>query len=32
MSSTVTCDAQDVQINQLANMANDLVGKVESQG
>jgi uncharacterized coiled-coil protein SlyX len=24
-------DAQDVQINQLANMVNDLVGKVESQ-
>ena len=24
-------DAQDVQIDQLANMVNDLVGKVESQ-
>jgi uncharacterized coiled-coil protein SlyX len=24
-------DVQDVQINQLANMVNDLVGKVESQ-
>ena len=24
-------DAQDIQINQLANMVNDLVGKVESQ-
>ena len=24
-------DAQDVQINQLVNMVNDLVGKVESQ-
>ena len=24
-------DAQDVQINQLANMVNDLIGKVESQ-
>ena len=24
-------DAQDIQINQLANMVNDLVGKVEGQ-